>query len=47
MDLYISIPAVDAHIFNCTTELVIPIGIPINDKKEENEKEEEKEEHIH
>ena len=35
VDLYVLIPAVIAHIFNPITELVIPIGIPTKEAKED------------
>ena len=37
IDLYFLIPAVIAQIFNPILELVIPIGIPINEAKAEME----------
>ena len=37
IELYFLIPAVIAQIFNTIAELVIPIGIPGKDAKEENE----------
>ena len=37
IDLYFLIPAIIAQIFNPILELVIPIGIPINEAKAEME----------
>ena len=37
IDLYFLIPAVIAEIFNPITELLIPIGIPTKEAKEEME----------
>ena len=37
IDLYFSIPAIIAHIFNPTAKLAIPIGIPTTEVKSKTE----------
>ena len=37
IDLYLSIPAIIANIFDSITELVIPLGIPTKEAKAEME----------